>query len=250
MNLDDKYEVTSKKRTEEFKKALDRIKKDFVPYNCYSDNPLFIFAGGQPGSGKTALVDTIKCDNKNVNFVTIDLDEFRKYHPDFEDIKNNHKKDGVILTNSFAFEIENEMLKYVQENKLNTINVSTLRNTELIEKSIEEKILPNGFKVKIYIIAVSPEESYLSTLTRYEEQQKNMNSVARFTSKEFHDEAYEGLSNTIKKIIQKNIPIIVCRRAFKKDEKPTIMYDETKKIDLLTANSPIVAIEQLRQNRN
>lgn len=248
MNIEDKYEVTSKKRSEEFKRALDRIKRDFISADCYSDNPLFILAGGQPGSGKTALVNTIKSDNKNINFVTIDLDEFRRYHPDFEDIKKNHKQDGVLLTNSFAFEIENEMLAYVQENRINTINVSTLRNTKLIEQAIEENILPRGFKVKVYIIAVSPEESYFSTLTRYEEQQKDINCVTRFTSKEFHDMAYQGLNDTIKKIVQRNIPITVCKRASKKDGNPIIIYDEEKKIDLLMANSPIATIDQLRQH--
>ena len=248
MELLNKYEVTQNKRSEEFFQAYSRIKEDFISDSCKSDNPLFILAGGQPGSGKTALVKTIKMNNPNTSFVTIDLDTYRSYHPDFEEIKKKHKQDGVILTNSFAFAIEDEIIKYAEENLLNVINVSTLRNTQLIEQSIVNKIIPRGFRVETYVLAVTPEQSYFSALNRYLEQQKDKNCVTRFTSREFHDTSYKNLDETVKRINNMGIPIIVCKRAFNKDEPPVIVYDERNKINDIESDSSIDAIYKIRQS--
>ena len=171
------------------------------------------------------MIETIKLDNSDIDFVVIDVDAFRTYHPDFEEIKREHKKDGVLLTNSFAFQIEDEMLKYVIENSLNTINVSTLRNTKIIIKNLKEQIIPAGFRVKAYIMAVCPEESYLSALKRFKEQQKDSTCITRFTSKNFHDEAYKGMNSTLAQLQKENIPIVVCKRAENKDEPAEIVVD-------------------------
>lgn len=248
MELLNKYEVTQNKRSEEFFQAYSRIKKDFILDSCKSNTPSFILAGGQPGSGKTALIKTIKMNNPNISFVTIDLDVYRSYHPDFEEIKKNHKQDGVILTNSFAFAIEDEMIKYAEENSLNVINVSTLRNTHLIEQAIVNKIIPHGFRVETYVLAVTPEESYFSAVNRYLEQQKDKNCVTRFTSREFHDISYRNFNETVKRINNMGIPIIVCKRAVNKDEPPEIVYDERNKINAIEADSPIDAIYKIRQS--
>ena len=77
-------------------------------------------------------------------------------------------------------------------------------------------------------MAVSPEESYYSTLIRYNEQQLNSNMIVRFTSKKFHDEAYRGMNKTLIAIQKENIAIIVCKRAPKKDEPPIIVFNSEK----------------------
>jgi len=56
-----------------------------------TNNKQFILAGGQPGSGKTNLVETIKRDNPNVDFIVIDLDKYRIMHPDFKNIIKQDK---------------------------------------------------------------------------------------------------------------------------------------------------------------
>ena len=232
MNIEYKYEVTPENREKEYQKALDRVMKHFILSNCKSEEPMFILAGGQPGSGKTALISTIKQQHPDLSFVVIDLDDYRKYHPDFEEIKNKHKKDGVLLTNSFAFSIENHMLAYAISHKMNVINVSTLRNTKMIQKSIMQNIKPSGFKVEAYVLAVSPDESYCSTLQRYKEQQKNPNCIPRFTEKEFHDLSYQNLDLTIKQLESMNIPITICKRASKKDKPALIVYYKNLKNSL------------------
>ena len=240
------FEVNRENRVEEFKAALDRIKKDFIGDDFKSDKPMFILAGGQPGSGKTAMIETIKANNKSTKFVVIDLDVFRQYHPDFEEIKKYHKEDGAMLTNSFAFQIEDEMLKYVIENSINTINVTSLRNTGLIMKNIKESIIPKGVHVKTYVMAVSPEESYYSTLIRFKEQQMDSNQIVRFNSKKFHDEAYKEMNGTLIELQKENIPIIVCKRAQKKDKPPIIVFSsEGKKY----ADSRIGVTMSLLNNR-
>ena len=222
------YEVNKSNRNAEFQQALEAVKRDFIDKECKSSNPTFILAGGQPGSGKTAMISTIKSNNLSKKFVVVDLDLFRSYHPDFEEIKKYHKKDGVLLTNSFAFEIENELIKYCIQNSFNIINVTTLRNTEMIISNIKNVLIPSGYSVVVYIIAVSPEESYYSTLLRFKEQQVSKDDLVRFNSREFNDEAYIGLNNTIKSLYCEDYPIIICERAEQKNLPAIIVYDSKK----------------------
>ena len=228
------YEVNKNNRNVEFQQALEIVKKDFINERCKSSNPTFILAGGQPGSGKTAMINTIKSNNLSKKFVVVDLDLFRSYHPDFEEIKKYHKKDGVLLTNSFAFEIENEIIKYCIQNSFNVINVTTLRNTEMIINNIKNILNPSGFSVEAYIMAVSPEESYYSTLLRFKEQQMSEETLVRFNSREFNDEAYIGLNNTIKSLYDEKYPIIICKRAKRKNLPAIIVYDSKKEKQLKT----------------
>lgn len=188
-----------------------------------TNNKQFIFAGGQPGSGKTNLVETIKRDNPNVDFIVIDLDKYRIMHPDFKNIIKQDKSKAAKLTNKFAFSVENEFIRYGLENNLNIINVSTLRNTDLIEETLKNKIIPKGYEIKVYILEVEPEKSYLSAKKRYEEQLKKSNEIPRLVTKEFHDNAYSGMKETIKMLEKLGVKIKKCKRAKSKELPPTII---------------------------
>lgn len=188
-----------------------------------TNNKQFIFAGGQPGSGKTNLVETIKRDNPNVDFIVIDLDKYRIMHPDFKNIIKQDKSKAAKLTNKFAFSVENEFIRYGLENNLNIINVSTLRNTDLIEETLKNKIIPKGYEIKAYILEVEPEKSYLSAKKRYEEQLKKSNEIPRLVTKEFHDNAYSGMKETIKMLEKLGVKIKKCERAKSKELPPTII---------------------------
>lgn len=188
-----------------------------------TNNKQFIFAGGQPGSGKTNLVETIKRDNPNVDFIVIDLDKYRIMHPDFKNIIKQDKSKAAKLTNKFAFSVENEFIRYGLENNLNIINVSTLRNTDLIEETLKNKIITKGYEIKAYILEVEPEKSYLSAKKRYEEQLKKSNEIPRLVTKEFHDNAYSGMKETIKMLEKLGVKIKKCKRAKSKELPPTII---------------------------
>ena len=187
-----------------------------------TNNKQFIFAGGQPGSGKTNLVETIKRDNPNVDFIVIDLDKYRIMHPDFKNIIKQDKSKAAKLTNKFAFSVENEFIRYGLENNLNIINVSTLRNTDLIEETLKNKIITKGYEIKAYILEVEPEKSYLSAKKRDEEQLKKSNEIPRLVTKEFHDNSYRGMKETIKMLEKLGVKIKICKRAKSKELPPII----------------------------
>ena len=226
------YEVTPENREQEYKKALNRIMRHFLSSNYKAEEPLFILAGGQPGSGKTSLISTIKQEHPDLSFLVIDLDDYRKYHPDFEEIRINYKKNGVLLTNSFAFSIENDMLEYALNHKMNIINVSTLRSTKIIKEQILQKIKPKGYKVEAYVLAVPPEVSYYSTIQRYKEQEKNQDCIPRYTDKKFHDVSYQNMECTIEQLESIDIPITICKRSPQKGKPPLIVYDKNLKNSL------------------
>lgn len=56
--------------------------------------------GGQPGSGKSILTDSIK--NQTTNVVCINGDEYRSLGPKFSQIQEKYGKDSSKITAKFA----------------------------------------------------------------------------------------------------------------------------------------------------
>ena len=66
-----------------------------------NEHPLCILIGGLPGAGKTNLIEKVKMEHKGRDFVVIDADDYRKLHPNYEDLIKTPEK-AVTETISFA----------------------------------------------------------------------------------------------------------------------------------------------------
>ena len=97
---------------EKVKKDNDKARKDL--------HPNFIITWGQAGAGKTELIKNVKNDFKNEEFVIIDADEYRKFHPNIKRFKENSLT-AVIQTNEFVCELERELILYYMKKKYNVI---------------------------------------------------------------------------------------------------------------------------------
>lgn len=175
---------------------LNTLKMETID-NLKSDNsPLIIFLGGQPGCGKTSLISSVKSEYPNKEFCIIDADNYRQFHPDFENLKK-HSTTAVIQTSKFANELELNLLTYALTQKKNIIHVSTLRATEIMLDFIHNYAIPSGYKVGICAMSVPFLESALSCEERYEIQISEGNDIPRFTSFDFMKSADDGFLNTI-----------------------------------------------------
>ncbi|MBO0935928.1 zeta toxin family protein [Fibrella sp. HMF5335] len=66
------------------------------------DRPKGILLGGQPASGKTNLIETIKRRMAERQFVVINGDEFRVYHPNYNAIYSQYGTEAPHHTQPFS----------------------------------------------------------------------------------------------------------------------------------------------------
>lgn len=176
---------------EKVKKDNDKARKDL--------HPNFIITWGQAGAGKTELIKNVKNDFKNEEFVIIDADEYRKFHPNIKRFKENSLT-AVIQTNEFVCELERELILYYMKKKYNVIFVTSSKDYKEITDLIDLLVFRN-YKVCIYGIVTSFREGFISAQERYERQLQDENEFPRYVSFKFYIKSYKGTRDTLKKLI-------------------------------------------------
>ena len=84
---------------EEFEKEARRIIKYLTAGKNQSDSPKAVLLGGQPGAGKTKLEELV---NIKENFISVNGDEFRKYHPKYEQLNRIYGRESSKYTQKWA----------------------------------------------------------------------------------------------------------------------------------------------------
>lgn len=95
-----------------------------------SELPIAILLGGQPAAGKSSLTEAAKANHPGKNFLVINGDNYREFHPNhYKLIKSNianYSKETQIFSNVFTEGFINEAIR----NKYNVIIEGTMRNPE------------------------------------------------------------------------------------------------------------------------
>ena len=65
---------------------------DKNPLATPQKNPIGFVLGGQPGAGKSNLIDKIRKE-QGKNVIVINGDDFRKYHPDYANLQISNQLD-------------------------------------------------------------------------------------------------------------------------------------------------------------
>ena len=186
---------------EEFQREFQKILNYYKSLYSTQENPKAFLLGGQPGAGKSGLEKMI---NVKGDFISISGDDYRKFHPLYEQLNKIYGKDASIYTQQWAGEMVENLVKVAREEKWNVILEGTLRRAELPIKEAED-FKKNGYSVELYVVAVKPEKSRLGTLTRYEEMLQQ-GTTPRMTPKEHHDLVVNNIGN--------NLEIIYNSKAF------------------------------------
>ncbi len=225
--LQKKFMVNPSCRENEYKERYMQIANNFTAESKSTGTPQLILIAGQPGAGKTSLEQVIKKNINSEDFIIIDIDAFRTYHPDINQIK----KFGVLaplLTNDFVFFVTDNLISQSISLKRNIIYNGALRDTDLVLNNLITPAIENGYEVSIHALSVSPLESYISAQLRYEEELLNQTSIARFVSSNYHCEACTGFEQSIQKFCSFGIlrDIRIYERGSSKHDLPIIVYLE------------------------
>ena len=187
-----------KRQTDE-NNIIEILKKQLVDSKQNDVKPKAILLGGLPGAGKTALCKKVLEENKNSDYVVIDVDEYRKYSPIFSENSVIPTSKIIELSCDFANNVASKILEYSLRNKKNIIINTPLRETNLMIDFISNKFIPNGYNVDISIIVTPIEECIISSQERYEKQIEEK-EFPRFTTIEFIEEAEKKIYQTIEKL--------------------------------------------------
>ncbi|MBQ3213450.1 MAG: zeta toxin family protein [Clostridia bacterium] len=186
-----KYSLSPEKIKEITKTILKVLTHNKTP----SENPLAIIVGGQPGSGKTALISYTKQISSFRNFITIDNDFFRSFHPMADEIRQNYPSLFTQATDQLGMGITESIINFCLENKFDIILHQTLKNNRIGDDAICT-LKDNGYTVGVRVFAIPFYESSMSQIERYLGQAEKL-GYCRFATQEGHLKAYLGLPQTI-----------------------------------------------------
>lgn len=146
--------------------------------------------GGQPGVGKSNLVRKIN-EELGGNLLVVNDDEFRRYHPDFDEIQAKYGKDAPKHTAAFSAAITEKVIAKALSEGYNISVEGTFRTAEVPMKTLDQ-MRAHGYETAVYIQTAPVEASWQSTIERYEHME-NLGEKPRATPKEHHDLVVELL---------------------------------------------------------
>ena len=161
------------------------------------DFPIAVVLGGQPGAGKAVLIDNAKKEFDDNNVVIINGDEFRRMHPNLDEILEYAEEDYAMYTDADVRVWTSDLFEKAINDKYNIIFEGTMRTNRICDTL--KKLKDNGFFIELKILAVNGIDSRISTMERYEKQ-KNAEGYGRITPSDSHRNAYYGMLDTLEDI--------------------------------------------------
>lgn len=163
--------------------------------------PQAIILGGQPGAGKSGILDISYHGFLGHDVVKINGDDFRQFHPDIDQIIGFDESNMASYTDPDVRVWTKRLFDTAIESKRNVIFEGTMRESGAITNTMK-RLMDEGYKVTARIIAVHKRQSVAGIFQRFESQKED-NGHGRMAPLSVHDQAYQGLLNTVD-YIEKN----------------------------------------------
>ena len=190
--------MTHKKLSPELEKQADKIFNDSIYPSLIrskqpQDSPVGYVLGGQPGAGKSSLTKMIKdMVDFHENVVVIDLDSFRKYHPEASALYEKYGTDAARFNHEFAAYISEKAVDRATSEGYNVIIEGTFRTAgkPIHDISLLEE---RGYITGVAIIA-TPAEISKKGLTDRKQEEEKAGLQARLTPLPHHDLVVDKLA--------------------------------------------------------
>ena len=107
---------------EEFQIELKTILNFYISRYETQEKPKAFLLGGQPGAGKSKLEYLINTQEK---CAFVSGDDFRKYHPRFEELNNIYGQESSKHTQEWAGKMVENIVQKLRKKKINPKNINT-----------------------------------------------------------------------------------------------------------------------------
>jgi len=220
-----KYAITE----EQFQENANEIFGELSINAKRMEEPKFILAGGQAGSGKTSLVSK-KYKELNGNAIIIDQDELRTMYPReiYQQILANHNdREEFLILNIYIAKMIKELVMRSKAEGYNIILETALNDVEAFidyTKNLHE----DGYRTELSVLSVPPIEGNISMLTRYCYYLEKDGVCRRNTR--INPKAIDNIRGNIQKLDDLNIfdDIEIYRRNPDRQELPIQIYSKNK----------------------
>ncbi|MDR0378372.1 MAG: zeta toxin family protein [Candidatus Accumulibacter sp.] len=157
------------------------------------DDPVIVFVGAQPGAGKSAAADKVRCELvKQGGYIHVDADRMREEIP-IQDCKPTSEE-----TQGDAGKLANALRALAIDGRRNVIEEGTLRGPGIM-KHVTERAHKQGYQTELVAVATHEEESLLGIYERFEKQHLNPALNPRFVTEEYHQGALAGFTENLAK---------------------------------------------------
>jgi len=164
---------------------------------------LGVVLGGQPGAGKSGLIQRAIMESEG-NIITINGDDYRKYHPDYEKFQSEDIENSAAKTAEFAGKMVEAILKRCIDNRYNVVIEGTFRTAATPIKTLT-KFKNEGYNTEVMIQTCDKALSWQSCLERFEKVKRTAPNEARATRKQDHDIVVENLAKNIAEVYESGL---------------------------------------------
>lgn len=166
------------------------------------EEPSANFFGAQPGAGKSVLqrelITTLRRQTGKESVAAIIGDEFRPYHPLYNDFLEQNDELAAFYTDRDSATWVEKSIAYTLEVRPHVVLEGTLRNPAITLETAAD-YHRHGFSTELHLVAVHEFISRTRIFGRYLDQIQR-NGHGRYTLPEAHDRAYRVLPGSLRTI--------------------------------------------------
>lgn len=176
------------------------ILPDYLPDDIGNAGlPTLIVMGGQPGSGKTAVLTAVHTELEHSGpVIRIVGDDLQSYHPDYITDQTTDPAIASRLTRNDAGLWSQKLLAAATERGVHVVFETTMERTEDVEQVIAIGRSAN-YRIEAHVLAINPRVSWQGGHYRFEEM-NHAGVAAGLPSRLDHDNAVSGLAESLERI--------------------------------------------------
>ena len=179
---------------EENQRIFEKIKTEYLFDTSSQDFPQCVFLGAPPASGKTTIFKLFT----QKDYIFVNIDKLRQYHPLYEPLNRTNDKYTAIYTNPDAGIWYEKLIRACAEKRCNVLIENTFKDKDVC-MYICEAFTKIGYHVHVKAMTVSYDKLLLGTHSRYEIK-KYEKGYGRFSLPYSLDDAYFSFLNVVESI--------------------------------------------------
>lgn len=183
--------------------ADDLVKEELADKRSVSlsSKPKAIIIAGQPGAGKSEVTDRaerqLMSEGYSVkDYIVIDIDEYRKNHPKYQNLREENPRQAASLVQSEASYFGERLKEAAIEKRTNLIIDGTLSNPDKAEQMVRD-LKTRGYEIEIHAVAVDSETSTQRVELRY--QSGLDRGKPRYVPEFVSTEAYKNIPESLER---------------------------------------------------
>ena len=165
------------------------------------EQPFMVVLGGQPGAGKGNVYKKYASEITD-NFVAVNCDDFRQYHPNFKALFQKYGDDDSDYTQDFVNKINIRLVDELSKSGYNMIMESTLRSP-YVALAVNDQLRPLGYKVELCVVGTNRDVSLQGTISRKAEMIVK-GEQPRGVTPSYHESVCDSIVESLSKVYSSN----------------------------------------------